>query len=214
MMRPSSRRVASRRSGSVTSSTAVPPVPNAGWRFPRSPSWMSHAAALSLSRWPRHPPAMTRRSHHRRRKRPESTSTGSNCVSIGIACRRRSPIIAWTATMRRRNILMKSSASICTRSPSCGATPTACFSTPARTRSAVGHGASMMGKSTFKPCSRFEDLGTRAREPHLHLYTAVVWHITLKRRLRLWSSSTGKTRPSRASSCWALLIRIWMVINW
>jgi hypothetical protein len=33
--------------------------------------------------------------------------------------------------------------------------------------------------------SRFEDLGTRAEEPHLHLYTAVVWHKTLKRRVRL-----------------------------
>ena len=33
--------------------------------------------------------------------------------------------------------------------------------------------------------SRFEDLGTGADEPHLHLYTAVVWHKTLKRRLRL-----------------------------
>ena len=33
--------------------------------------------------------------------------------------------------------------------------------------------------------SRFEDLGTREDEPHLHLYTAVVWHKTLKRRLRL-----------------------------
>jgi hypothetical protein len=33
--------------------------------------------------------------------------------------------------------------------------------------------------------SRFEDLGTRQDELHLHLYTAVVWHKTLKRRLRL-----------------------------
>ena len=33
--------------------------------------------------------------------------------------------------------------------------------------------------------SRFEDLGTREDEPHLHLYTAIVWHKTLKRRLRL-----------------------------
>ena len=33
--------------------------------------------------------------------------------------------------------------------------------------------------------SRFEDLGPRAEEPHLHLYTAVVWHKTLKCRLRL-----------------------------
>lgn len=33
--------------------------------------------------------------------------------------------------------------------------------------------------------SRFEALGPRAEEPHLHLYTAVVWHKTLQRRWRL-----------------------------
>jgi hypothetical protein len=41
------------------------------------------------------------------------------------------------------------------------------------------------GKVNFQDLRRFEDLGTRADEPHLHLYTAVVWHKTLKRRLRL-----------------------------
>src|SRR5713101_4082030 len=41
------------------------------------------------------------------------------------------------------------------------------------------------GKVNFQDFSRFEDLGTRAEEPHLHLYTAVVWHKTLRRRLRL-----------------------------
>jgi hypothetical protein len=41
------------------------------------------------------------------------------------------------------------------------------------------------GKVNFQALSRFEDLGTRAEEPHLHLYTAVVWHKTLQRRLRL-----------------------------
>jgi hypothetical protein len=41
------------------------------------------------------------------------------------------------------------------------------------------------GKVNFQDLSRFEDLGTRADAPHLHLYTAVVWHQTLKRRLRL-----------------------------
>src|SRR5215475_7462738 len=41
------------------------------------------------------------------------------------------------------------------------------------------------GKVNFQDLSRFEDLGTREEEPHLHLYTAVVWHKTLKRRLRL-----------------------------
>jgi hypothetical protein len=37
----------------------------------------------------------------------------------------------------------------------------------------------------FQVLSRFEDLGTRAEEAHLHLYTAVVWHKTLQRRLRM-----------------------------
>jgi len=41
------------------------------------------------------------------------------------------------------------------------------------------------GKVNFQDLSRFENLGPRADEPHLHLYTAVVWHKTLKRRLRL-----------------------------
>jgi DDE superfamily endonuclease len=41
------------------------------------------------------------------------------------------------------------------------------------------------GKVNFQALSRFEDLGTRAEEPHLHLYTAVVWHKTLQRRLRI-----------------------------
>src|SRR4030095_4687295 len=41
------------------------------------------------------------------------------------------------------------------------------------------------GKVNFQSCGHFGALGTRADEPHLHLYTAVVWHKTLKRRLRL-----------------------------
>jgi hypothetical protein len=41
------------------------------------------------------------------------------------------------------------------------------------------------GKVHFQDLSRFEDLGIRHDEPHLHLYTAVVWHKTLQRRLRL-----------------------------
>jgi hypothetical protein len=40
------------------------------------------------------------------------------------------------------------------------------------------------GKVNFQTLSRFEDLGTMEDAPHLHLYTAVVWHKTLKRRLR------------------------------
>jgi hypothetical protein len=41
------------------------------------------------------------------------------------------------------------------------------------------------GKVNFQDLSHFEDLGPRADEPHLHVYSAVVWHKTLKRRLRL-----------------------------
>jgi DDE superfamily endonuclease len=41
------------------------------------------------------------------------------------------------------------------------------------------------GKVHCQDLSRFEDLGTRQDEPHLHLYTAVVWHKTLQRRLRI-----------------------------
>jgi hypothetical protein len=41
------------------------------------------------------------------------------------------------------------------------------------------------GKGNFQALHRFEDLGTRPEEPHLHLSTAVVWHKTLQRRLRL-----------------------------
>src|SRR5437870_5114783 len=40
-------------------------------------------------------------------------------------------------------------------------------------------------KVNFQDLSRFEDLGTREDGPHLHLYTAVVWHKTLKCRLRI-----------------------------
>jgi DDE superfamily endonuclease len=41
------------------------------------------------------------------------------------------------------------------------------------------------GKVNFQTLSRFEDLGPMEEEPHLHLSTAVVWHKTLQRRLRL-----------------------------
>jgi len=41
------------------------------------------------------------------------------------------------------------------------------------------------GKVNFQALHRFEDLGTRPEEPHVHWYTAVVWHKTLQRRLRI-----------------------------
>ena len=41
------------------------------------------------------------------------------------------------------------------------------------------------GKVNCQDLRRFEDLGTRDDAPHLHLYTTVVWHKTLERRLRI-----------------------------
>jgi hypothetical protein len=41
------------------------------------------------------------------------------------------------------------------------------------------------GQVNFQDLSRCEDLGTMEDAPHLHLYTAVVWHKTLQRRLRV-----------------------------
>jgi hypothetical protein len=41
------------------------------------------------------------------------------------------------------------------------------------------------GKVDVQDLRRFESLGTMAEAEHLHLYTAVVWHVTLKRKLRL-----------------------------
>jgi IS4 transposase len=41
------------------------------------------------------------------------------------------------------------------------------------------------GKVHFQDLQRFADLGTLAEHPHVHLYTAVVWHVSLKRQLRV-----------------------------
>jgi hypothetical protein len=41
------------------------------------------------------------------------------------------------------------------------------------------------GKVNFQDLRRFASLGTMAEAEHLHLYTALVWHVTLKRQLRL-----------------------------
>jgi len=41
------------------------------------------------------------------------------------------------------------------------------------------------GKVTFQDLHRFEYLGTREDTEHLHLYTALVWHVSLKRKLRV-----------------------------
>jgi hypothetical protein len=41
------------------------------------------------------------------------------------------------------------------------------------------------GKVNFQDLHRFEALGTLEEKPDIHLYTAVVWHVSLKRPLRL-----------------------------
>lgn len=41
------------------------------------------------------------------------------------------------------------------------------------------------GKVNWQDLSRFDYLGTLAGEAHLHLYTSVVWHRSLKRKLRV-----------------------------
>lgn len=41
------------------------------------------------------------------------------------------------------------------------------------------------GKVHWQDLSRFESLGTLPEAQHVHLYTAVLWHVTLKRKLRV-----------------------------
>jgi len=41
------------------------------------------------------------------------------------------------------------------------------------------------GKVNFHDLSRFTALGTLEEKPYIHLYTAVVWHVSLKRQLRV-----------------------------
>lgn len=41
------------------------------------------------------------------------------------------------------------------------------------------------GKVNFQDLHRFEYLGSLAEKPHIHLYTALVWHGSLKRTLRV-----------------------------
>jgi hypothetical protein len=72
-------------------------------------------------------------------------------IIAATACYQRNDVERYSRSMQRKNILMKSSALICTRSPDCGATPTACFSPPVRTQSDVAPGANMMGRATSKP---------------------------------------------------------------
>ena len=50
------------------------------------------------------------------------------------------------------------------------------------------------GKVNFQDLSRFLDLGKMkdSEHEHLHLYTAIVWHVTLKRKLRVVVVVNGK----------------------
>jgi hypothetical protein len=41
------------------------------------------------------------------------------------------------------------------------------------------------GKVNFQDLRRFEALGPLEEKPHIHLYTALVWHVSFKRRLRV-----------------------------
>jgi len=41
------------------------------------------------------------------------------------------------------------------------------------------------GKVNFQELHRFDDLGTLEEHVHIHLYTAAVWHVSLKRQLRV-----------------------------
>jgi hypothetical protein len=48
------------------------------------------------------------------------------------------------------------------------------------------------GKVSFQDLSRFQYLGAMKEIEYVHLYTAVVWHMTLKRKLRLVVLVNGK----------------------
>jgi hypothetical protein len=48
------------------------------------------------------------------------------------------------------------------------------------------------GKVHWQDLSRFEALGTLAEAAHVHLYTAVIWHVTLKQKLRVVILSNRK----------------------
>ena len=107
----------------------------------------------------------------------------------------------------KKNILMKSSASICMPSPNYGAMLIACFSTLVRTQSDVGQGVNMLGRSTSQPGI---GLRTSAHEQRRRIYTCILPSYGTRRcsgACVSWSFSTRKTQPSRGSSYWALLIR-------
>ncbi len=51
------------------------------------------------------------------------------------------------------------------------------------------------GKVNFQDLRRFEDLGTLEEREHVHLYTAIVWHVSLKRKLRVVALVNRKDPP-------------------
>ena len=193
MMRPSSPRVVSRRSVSGISSTAVRVGPNAGWRFPHSRWWMSHAGALLLS-----PMRQRRRDSFPCRlswKIPGSTSTSSNCVRIGIACRRVSQYHCddgYYAKKKYIDEVVSLNLHAITKLRS-DADCVFLLHRP-RFRSAMGHGASMTGRSTSKTCSRFEDLGTRGGWSRMCIRIPPSCGQDLQHACLLSSSSIGKTQ--------------------
>jgi hypothetical protein len=51
------------------------------------------------------------------------------------------------------------------------------------------------GKVNFRDLRRFEALGTLEEAPQVHLYTALVWHVSLKRKLRVVVLVNRKAPP-------------------
>ena len=99
--------------------------------------------------------------------------------------------------MRRRNIWMKTSASAHAITKLRSNADCVFLSTGPHPKRR-GARRNYDGKVNCQDLSRFENLGTKAEKPHLHLYTGVVWHKTLQRRLRLVvllnRKDTAKTR--------------------
>ena len=70
------------------------------------------------------------------------------------------------------------------------------------------------GKVNFQDLRRFASLGTLAEADHLHLYTSVVWHVTLQRKLRLVVVVNRKPQPRHATLCWPPRLWPWTATSW
>ena len=116
------------------------------------------------------------------RKQPGSTSPSSNCGSIGtLAGGCHLSLCGWLLCKEKYiDEVVRLDLHAITRLRS-DADCVFLYTGPHPKR----RGARRNRKVNFQALSRFEDLGTMEDEPHLHLYTAVVWHKTLQRRLRL-----------------------------